>query len=102
MQQTLSQLLTSFLTVVGVLVMMFLISPLLALIAIVTVPLSLSSPWRSKRSQGALSPVAHTARSTLKIEEEFTGHSLVKLFGRQREVEAEFRKTQRRALPGRA
>ena len=38
LQQTMSQLLVSLLTVVGVLVMMFSISPTLALIALVTVP----------------------------------------------------------------
>ena len=37
-----SQLLTSLLTVVGVVTMMFVISPLLALIALVTIPLSMS------------------------------------------------------------
>ena len=41
LQQTLSQLLTSLLTVIGVLTMMFVISPLLALIALVTIPLSM-------------------------------------------------------------
>ncbi|MGI8709854.1 MAG: ABC transporter ATP-binding protein, partial [Acidimicrobiales bacterium] len=41
LQQTMSQLLTSTLTIVGVLVMMFLISPVLALIALVTIPTSL-------------------------------------------------------------
>ena len=47
-----SQLLTSLLTVVGVLAMMFLISPLLALIALVTIPLSvLVTAQIAKRSQ---------------------------------------------------
>ncbi len=41
LQQTLSQLLTSTLTVVGVLIMMFMISPLLSLVALVTIPVSL-------------------------------------------------------------
>ncbi|WP_036543583.1 ABC transporter transmembrane domain-containing protein, partial [Nitrincola lacisaponensis] len=41
MQQTLSQVIISLLTVIGVMVMMFLISPLLAVIALVTVPLTL-------------------------------------------------------------
>jgi len=40
MQQTLSQILISLLSIVGVLTMMFVISPLLALIALLTVPLS--------------------------------------------------------------
>ena len=41
LQQTMSQLLTSVMTVIAVLAMMFWISPLLALVALVTVPLSL-------------------------------------------------------------
>ena len=41
LQQTLSQMLTSALTIVGVVIMMFTISPLLALVALITIPLSL-------------------------------------------------------------
>ena len=40
LQQTMSQLLTSLLTVVGVVSMMFVVSPLLALIALITIPVS--------------------------------------------------------------
>ena len=41
LQQTLSQVLTSVLTVIGVTVMMFIVSPVLALIALVTIPVSI-------------------------------------------------------------
>ena len=52
MQQTLSQVVTSLLTVVGVLTMMFIISPILALIALVTIPLTLGiTAVIAKRSQ---------------------------------------------------
>ena len=47
LQQTMSQLLTSLLTVVAVLSMMFWISPLLALVALVSVPLSMFVTARS-------------------------------------------------------
>ena len=50
LQQTMSQLLTSLLTVVGVLAMMFVISPLLALIALVTVPLSMLVTTRDRQA----------------------------------------------------
>ncbi len=40
LQQTVSQIVTSLLTLIGVAVMMFIISPLMALIAMVTVPIS--------------------------------------------------------------
>jgi len=92
--QTMSQLLTSLLTLVGVLTMMFVISPLLAVIALVTIPLSVSvTKAIGKRSQGKfIAQWKHTGRLNGHIEESFTGHELVKVFGRQKEVEAEFAK----------
>lgn len=92
LQQTLSQLLTSLLTVVGVLVMMFVISPLLALIALVAVPLSVVVTQRiARRSQKQfIAQWTHTGQLNAHIEEAFTGHSLVKVFGRRREVEQAF------------
>ncbi|SOD72856.1 ATP-binding cassette subfamily B protein [Jatrophihabitans sp. GAS493] len=92
LQQTLSQLLTSLLTVVGVLGMMFFISPLLALIALVAVPLSMVVTKRiAKRSQKQfIAQWTNTGILNAEIEEAFTGHELVKVFGRQREVQAVF------------
>nr|WP_236646994.1 ABC transporter ATP-binding protein [Micromonospora acroterricola] len=92
LQQTLSQLLTSLLTVVGVLGVMFWISPLLALVALVAVPLSVLVTQRiAKRSQQQfIAQWKHTGELNGQIEEAYTGHELVKVFGRQREVEAAF------------
>jgi ATP-binding cassette subfamily B protein len=92
LQQTLSQLITSVLTVVGVLVMMFWISPLLALVALVTVPVSVVVTAQiAKRSQPQfVAQWAATGRLNAHIEEMFTGHALVKVFGRQREAVATF------------
>ncbi len=92
--QTMSQLLTSLLTVFGVLTMMFLISPVLAVIALVTIPLSIIvTKGIAKRSQGQfIAQWKHTGRLNGHIEESFTGHELVKVFGRQREVEESFEK----------
>ncbi|MGI5215461.1 ABC transporter ATP-binding protein [Plantactinospora sp. CA-290183] len=92
LQQTLSQLLSSLLTVVGVLVMMFVISPLLALIALVAIPLSVAVTKQvAKRSQKQfIAQWTHTGALNGQIEEAFSGHELVKVFGRQREVEAAF------------
>ena len=92
LQQTLSQLLTSLLTVIGVTVMMFVISPVLALIALVTIPLSIFvTALIGKRSQKLfIQQWKSTGELNGHIEEAFTGHSLVKVFGRQREVEAVF------------
>jgi ATP-binding cassette subfamily B protein len=92
LQQTLSQLLISLLTVVGVLIIMFVISPLLALVAIVAVPLTLLIVTLiAKRSQKLfVAQWTHTGALNGQIEEGYTGHALVKVFGRHREVEARF------------
>jgi ATP-binding cassette subfamily B protein len=93
LQQTISQILTSLLTLVGVIVMMFVISPLMAVVALVTVPTSL---WLMKLIGGKARPRflaqwGHTGALNAQAEEVFTGHAVVKAFGRQREVEARFR-----------
>lgn len=92
LQQTLSQVLTSLLTVVGVVVMMFVVSPLLAVIALVTIPLSMVLTKQiAKRSQKLfIDQWTETGTLNSQVEEAFTGHELVKVFGRQREVEESF------------
>ncbi|WP_434742858.1 ABC transporter ATP-binding protein [Micromonospora sp. SH-82] len=92
LQQTLSQLLTALLTVLGVVVMMFVISPLLACVALVAVPASVVVTQQiAKRSQPRfIAQWTHTGELNAQIEEAYTGHELVKVFGRQREVEAAF------------
>jgi ATP-binding cassette subfamily B multidrug efflux pump len=93
LQQTLSQILTSLLTVIGVLLMMFLVSPLLAIIALVTIPLTIFiTAMIAKRSQKLFAAQwKNTGELNGQIEETFTGHALVKVFGRQREIEETFR-----------
>ncbi|WP_353810444.1 ABC transporter ATP-binding protein [Agromyces sp. SYSU T00194] len=95
LQQTLSQLLTSVLTVIGVITMMFVISPLLAVIALVTIPLTLVvTVFIAKRSQKRfVAQWKHTGELNAQIEEAFTGHALVKVFGRSKEVERDFHGT---------
>jgi ATP-binding cassette subfamily B multidrug efflux pump len=92
LQQTLSQLLTSLLTVIGVTVMMFVVSPVLALIALVTIPVAiLVTAVIGRRAQKLfIQQWKSTGELNGHVEEAFTGHSLVKVFGRQREVEAVF------------
>ncbi|MFC4493149.1 ABC transporter ATP-binding protein [Streptomyces ovatisporus] len=93
LQQTLGQIINSLLTIVGVLVMMFWISPLLALVAMVTVPLSLTVATRlGKRAQPEfVEQWASTGRLNSHVEEMYTGHALVKVFGRQKESAEAFR-----------
>ncbi|HJR90015.1 MAG TPA: ABC transporter ATP-binding protein [Aeromicrobium sp.] len=92
LQQTMSQLLTSLLTVVGVLAMMFWISPLLALVALASVPISMFITRAvMRRSHGLfVQQWRSTGRLNAHIEETFSGHALVKVFGRQHEAERVF------------
>ncbi|MFI2455719.1 ABC transporter ATP-binding protein [Streptomyces sp. NPDC019539] len=92
MQQSMGQLINSLLTIVGVLVMMFWISPLLALVALVTVPLSVVVAAKvGKRSQPQfVRQWQSTGRLNAHIEEMYTGHTLVKVFGRQGESAEDF------------
>jgi len=92
LQQSLSQLITSLLTIVGVLGMMIWVSPILALIAVVTVPLSILAMKQiaAKSKAKFIAQWSHTGALNGLIEETFTGHAIVKTFGRQREVEERF------------
>ncbi|UKA60935.1 ABC transporter ATP-binding protein/permease [Arthrobacter sp. FW306-2-2C-D06B] len=92
LQQSISQAVTSLLTVAGVIFMMFLLSPILAFITLVTVPLTLvTTVLIAKRSQKLfVAQWKNTGELNGQIEETYTGHALVKVFGRQREVEERF------------
>ncbi|WP_425834016.1 ABC transporter ATP-binding protein [Streptomyces fractus] len=87
LQQTMGQMLNSLLTVIGVLAMMFWISWLLALVALVTVPLSVFVAAKvGKRAQPQfVQQWRATGALNAHIEEMYTGHNLVKVFGRQKE-----------------
>jgi ATP-binding cassette subfamily B protein len=93
LQQTMSQLLTSLLTVIGVIAMMIYVSPLLAVVALITVPLSaLITMTIAKRSQPQfVRQWTITGKLNGHIEEAYTGHELVKVFGRTHESVAAFR-----------
>jgi ATP-binding cassette subfamily B protein len=95
LQQTMSQLLTSLLTVVGVVTLMFVISPLLAVIALVTIPATIFvTKAIAKRSQPKfIAQWKATGRLNAHIEEAFSGHEIVRVFGRQRESEQIFATT---------
>jgi ATP-binding cassette, subfamily B, multidrug efflux pump len=99
MQQTLSQLVTSLLTIVGVITLMFVISWELALIALVTVPGSAYAMRKiAKRAQPEfINQWKFTGRLNGHIEEMYTGHALVTAFG-QREKAMETFTEQNEAL----
>jgi ATP-binding cassette subfamily B multidrug efflux pump len=95
LQQTLSQMLTSILLLLGVTVMMFTISPLLAVVALTTVPLSLLAMkmLATRARPRFIDQWRFTGDLNAQIEETFTGHAIVKAFGRQQDVERRFRET---------
>ncbi|QDO89902.1 ABC transporter ATP-binding protein [Ornithinimicrobium ciconiae] len=94
LQQTLSQLLNSLLTVVAMVVMMFVISPTLALVALITIPVSvvITGVIGSRAQKQFKRQWKHTGEVNAIVEETFTGHELIKVFGRQAESRRTFDK----------
>jgi len=88
LQQSLTQLITSLLTVVGVLILMLTISPILAAISLLAVPASIVvTILIAGRSQKQfMAQWASTGALNGHVEEMHTGHSIVKVFGRQQEA----------------
>jgi ATP-binding cassette subfamily B multidrug efflux pump len=95
LQQTISQLMVSTLMMIGTMIMMYTISPLLATVVLVTVPLSIGFiRFITKRSKGRfIAQWRHTGELNALVEESLTGHNIVKAFGRKKDVEEVFRAT---------
>ena len=98
LQQGLSQILTSALTVIGVLAMMFWISPLLAVVSLVIIPLTIAVTFViGKRSQKEFAAQwKWTGTLNGHVEEMHTGHALVQVFGRRRQAQEEFDRQNRK------
>jgi ATP-binding cassette, subfamily B, multidrug efflux pump len=98
LQQGLSQILTSALTVIGVLAMMFWISPLLAVVSLVIIPLTIIVTFViGKRSQKQFAAQwKWTGTLNGHVEEMHTGHALVQVFGRRRQAQEEFDRQNRK------
>jgi ATP-binding cassette subfamily B protein len=92
MQQSLSSALTSVLTVVGVLIMMFTISWQLALVALVSLPLmAVIFGVIGPKSQKAFGTQwKKVGRLNARVEESFSGHALVKVYGREKDAREKF------------
>jgi ATP-binding cassette subfamily B protein len=92
LQQALTQITTSLLSVIGVLIMMTIISPLLAAISLLVVPLSVVVTMQiAKRSQKQFAAQwAHTGTLNGHIEETYTGRNIVKVFGHEKDAEKTF------------
>ena len=94
LQQSLTQLITSIVTLVGVIVMMLSISPLMTLIVVVTLPLSfVATASIAKKSQGYFKG-QQKALGQLNghVEEMYTGHKIIKAFGHEKKSMEEFEK----------
>lgn len=85
LQQGLSQILNSLLTIISVLAMMFWISPELALVSLIAIPLSMFASLRiAKRSQKEfIAQWDWTGKLNGHVEEMHTGHALIKVFGQR-------------------
>ncbi len=94
LSMTISQLMTSVLTVFAVLVMMLTISPLLTLLTVITVPLSLWATRAIARRSARLFAAqwANTGRLNAHIEETYSGFTIVKTFGHRAQAEEQFGK----------
>src|SRR5215469_2137227 len=92
LQQSLTQVITSAVTLLGVIVVMLTISPLLSLIVVLTLPLSLFiTTVVAKRSQEYFRRQQRVlGELNGHVEEMYTGHKIVKAFGREGQSIAEF------------
>jgi ATP-binding cassette subfamily B protein len=92
LQQSLTQIITSVATIVGILAMMFWISPLLAAISLLVIPIAaVSTMFIAKRSQKQFA-AQWKLTGTLNghVEESHTGHAVVKIFGHQEDAIRKF------------
>jgi ATP-binding cassette, subfamily B, multidrug efflux pump len=92
LQQSMTQLMTAALTVTGVFAMMLWISPLLALLSLVTIPLSFVVTVAIARRSQAEFAAQWKWTGTLNghVDEMFSGHDLVKVYGHRERAVADF------------
>ncbi len=92
LQQAFAQLIMSALSLIGITVMMFVVSWQLALIALIALPLSaLGAGLIGVRSQKLFAEQwKNTGQLNGHIEESFSGHDLVRVFGREKESLEQF------------
>ena len=88
LQQSLTQIITSVVTIVGVLAIMFWISPLLAVVSLLVLPVVIVLTMLiAKRSQTQFAAQwARTGTLNGHVEETHTGHNVVKVFGHQEQA----------------
>ncbi|MFE4814045.1 ABC transporter ATP-binding protein [Peribacillus simplex] len=92
LQQSLTQFITSIVTILGIIIMMLSISPLLTLISIVSLPLSIFAirPILKKSQKYFADQQRKLGQLNGHIEEMYTGHQIVKAFGHEKKASAQF------------
>jgi ATP-binding cassette subfamily B protein len=87
LQQSLTQLITSIVTIVGIIIMMLTISPLMTLVVLLTLPLYIGvTAFIAKRSQKYFAAQQkEIGELNGHVEEMYTGHKIVKSFGHERD-----------------
>ena len=92
LQQSITQVITSVTTVIGVLILMLTISPILTLISLIVIPLSgVLMMMVVKRSQKYFIGQQKTlGELNGHIEEMYTGHNVIKAFGHEKKAIEEF------------
>ncbi|GKW47053.1 ABC transporter ATP-binding protein [Planococcus sp. NCCP-2050] len=92
LQQSLTQFITSVVTLVGIIIMMLTISPWLTLIAFVSLPLSLFviQPILKRSQKQFANQQKSLGELNGHIEEMYTGHSVVKAFGHEKKAVEQF------------
>ncbi|AJA47242.1 ABC transporter, ATP-binding/permease protein [Clostridium pasteurianum DSM 525 = ATCC 6013] len=98
LQQSLTQLITSVVTIIGVLIMMLTISPVLTLVAVVTLPLcGIATSGLAKKSQQYFAgQQKEIGELNGHVEEMYTGHKIVKAFGKEKDSIEKFDKINKR------
>ncbi|MBD8069084.1 ABC transporter ATP-binding protein [Bacillus sp. PS06] len=92
LQQALSQLITSFISIIGIIIMMLVISPWLTLVALIAIPLSgvVIRVFASFSQKHFVNQQEELGNVNGHIEEMFSGHQVVKAFGHEEEAIKEF------------
>lgn len=92
LQQSLTQLITSLVFIIGIIIMMLTISPVLTLVCMITLPLSaIATAGVARRSQTHFKAQARSlGQLNGHVEEMFTGHRIIKAYGREQASLAQF------------
>ncbi|RHW41451.1 ABC transporter ATP-binding protein [Neobacillus notoginsengisoli] len=92
LQQSLTQAITSFVTIIGVIIMMLSISPLMTLIVVATLPLSVLgiANIAKKSQQYFMGQQKSLGMLNGHVEEMYTGHKISKVFGHEQKSQEKF------------